>query len=85
MASSSVHSRSIHYVHDNKELQGAGSETDLARLNVTIPSVQAARDSHGRRDAMMTVALVAAMYYGAILIFCLIGLLGMCMEVVLKK
>ena len=34
---------------------------------------------------MMTIALVAAMYYGAILIFCLIGLLGMCMEMALKK
>jgi hypothetical protein len=34
---------------------------------------------------MMTVALIAAMYYGAILIFCLIGILGMSMEMVLKK
>jgi hypothetical protein len=85
VASSSVHAQSIHYVHDNKELQGAGPETDPARLNIAIPSVQAARDSYGRRNAMMTVALVAAMYYGAILIFCLIGLLGMCMEMALKK
>jgi hypothetical protein len=34
---------------------------------------------------MMTVALFDAMYYGAILIFCLIGILGMCIEMVLKK
>ena len=34
---------------------------------------------------MMTVALVAAMYSAAILIFCLVGLLGMCVEMVLKK
>jgi len=34
---------------------------------------------------MMTVALIDAMSYGAILIFCLIGILGMCMEMVLKK
>lgn len=34
---------------------------------------------------MMTVALVGARYYGAIMIFCMIGLMGMCMEMALKK
>jgi hypothetical protein len=34
---------------------------------------------------MMNVALIDAMYYGAILIFCMIGILGMCMEMVLRR
>ena len=34
---------------------------------------------------MITVALIDAMLYGGILIFCMIGILGMCMEMVLKK
>ena len=34
---------------------------------------------------MMTVALVGAMYYGAIMIFSMIGLMGMCMEMAWKK
>lgn len=33
---------------------------------------------------MMTVALIDAMSYGGILIFCIIGILGMCMELVCK-
>jgi len=33
----------------------------------------------------MTVALLDAMYHGAILIFCLIGILGISMEMVLRK
>jgi hypothetical protein len=34
---------------------------------------------------MMAVALIDAMYYGGILIFCMIGILGMCMESVLRR
>ena len=34
---------------------------------------------------MMTAALVGAMYYGAIMIFCMIGLMGMSVEMALKK
>jgi len=34
---------------------------------------------------MMAVALIDAMYYGGILIFCMIGILGMCMELVLRR
>jgi hypothetical protein len=34
---------------------------------------------------MVTIALIDAMYYGAFLIFCLIGILGMSLEMVLKK
>ena len=34
---------------------------------------------------MMTVALIDAMYYGGIWIFCMIGILGMSMEMVLKR
>ena len=33
----------------------------------------------------MTVALVSALYYGAIMIFCMVGLMGMCLEMALKK
>lgn len=41
MASSSVHAQSLHYVHDNKRLQGTRPETVLAQLNITILSAQA--------------------------------------------
>jgi hypothetical protein len=34
---------------------------------------------------MMAVGLIDAMYYGGILIFCMIGILGMCMELVLRR
>lgn len=85
MASSSVHAQSLHYVHDNKTLQGTRPETVLAQLNVTIPSVRATDGFSRKEDAMMSVALIDAMYYGAILLFCLIGILGMCMEMVLRK
>jgi hypothetical protein len=34
---------------------------------------------------MMTFALIDAMYYEGILIFCMIGILGMCMELVLRR
>ena len=34
---------------------------------------------------MMTVTLIDAMYYGGIWIFCMIGILGMSMEMVLKR
>jgi hypothetical protein len=34
---------------------------------------------------MMTVALIDAMSYGGILIFCMIGILGMCMELALRR
>jgi hypothetical protein len=34
---------------------------------------------------MMTVVSIDAMYYGGILIFCMIGILGMCMESVLRR
>ena len=34
---------------------------------------------------MMTVALIDAMYYGGILIFWMIGIVGMCMESVLRR
>ena len=34
---------------------------------------------------MMTVALIDAMLHGAIFIFCMIGILGMAMEMVLRR
>jgi hypothetical protein len=34
---------------------------------------------------MMTRALIDAMSYGGILIFCMIGILGMCMELALRR
>lgn len=34
---------------------------------------------------MMTVALIVAMYYGGFWIICMIGILGMSMEMVLKR
>ena len=34
---------------------------------------------------MMTVALIDVMLYGGILIFCMIGILGMIMEMILKR
>jgi hypothetical protein len=34
---------------------------------------------------MMNVALIDAMYFGGILIFCVIGIFGMSMEMVLRK
>jgi hypothetical protein len=34
---------------------------------------------------MMTVALIDAMSYEGILIFCMIGILGMCTELVLRR
>ena len=34
---------------------------------------------------MMTVALIDAMYYVGIWIFCMIGILGMSMEMVLQR
>jgi hypothetical protein len=34
---------------------------------------------------MMTLALIDTMSYGGILIFCMIGILGMCMELALRR
>ena len=33
----------------------------------------------------MTVAFIDAMYDGGILIFCMVGIVGMCMEMALKR
>jgi len=38
-----------------------------------------------RRTVMVNLALVDALAYGAIFIFIMIGILGMCMEMGLKK
>ena len=43
------------------------------------------KDSRGRRDVIMAVAFIDAMYDGGILIFCMVGIVGMCMEMVLRK
>jgi hypothetical protein len=34
---------------------------------------------------MMHVALIDAMYYGAVFIFCLVGVVGLCMEAALRR
>jgi len=34
---------------------------------------------------MMHVALIDAMYYGAVFIFCLVGVVGLCMETALRR
>ena len=34
---------------------------------------------------MMHVALIDAMYYGAVFIFSLVGVMGLCMETALRK
>jgi hypothetical protein len=85
VASSSVHAQSLHWAHDNKRLRGTGLDTVLTQLNAPFRRSKRPRDSHGRRNAIMTVALTDAMYYGAILLFYLIGILGMCMEMVWRK
>ena len=33
----------------------------------------------------MTVAFLDAMYYGGILIFCMVGILGICMKMALRR
>jgi hypothetical protein len=33
---------------------------------------------------MMTVALIDAVYYGEIFIFCMVGIIGICMEMALR-
>jgi hypothetical protein len=42
-------------------------------------------DSRGRRNVIMTAALIGAMLFGGIFIFCMIGILGMGMEMVLRR
>ena len=34
---------------------------------------------------MMTVALIDAVYYGGIFIFCMAGIFGICMEMALRR
>jgi hypothetical protein len=34
---------------------------------------------------MMHVALIDAMYYGAVFILCLVGVMGLCMETALRR
>src|SRR5215510_13555904 len=40
---------------------------------------------HERRTVMMNLALIDALSYGAIFIFIMIGILGMCMEMGLRR
>ena len=61
------------------------SATVLAQLKATIPMSKWSKDSRGRRDVMMTVALIDATYDGGILIFCMVGIVGICKEMVLRK
>jgi hypothetical protein len=42
-------------------------------------------DSRGRRNVIMTAALIGAMLFGGIFIFCMIGILGMGKEMVLRR
>jgi hypothetical protein len=42
-------------------------------------------DSRGRRNVMMTAALIDGMLFEGIFIFCMIGILGMGMEMVLRR
>jgi hypothetical protein len=41
--------------------------------------------SRGRRNVMMTAALIDAMLFGGVFIFCMTGILGMGMEMVLRR
>jgi hypothetical protein len=34
---------------------------------------------------MMTLALIDAVYFGGVLIFCMVGIFGMCMEKTLRR
>jgi hypothetical protein len=42
-------------------------------------------DSRGRRNVIMTAALIGAMLFGGIFIFCMIGIWGMGMELVVRR
>jgi hypothetical protein len=40
---------------------------------------------HERRTVMMNLALIDAMYHGAIFIFCMIAVIGISIEMVLRR
>ena len=85
MASSSVHAQSLHYSYDDKRLQGTGPDTALARLDAPFRRSKRPRDSRGRRNVILTAALIGAMLFGGIFIVCMVGILGMGMEMVLRR
>ena len=85
LASSSIHPQPVHSPDDEETLYGEGPEAILAQRTCTTPLIPSADGYAQRRTIMMHGALIDAMYYGAMFVFSPVGVLGLCMETVLRR